>query len=151
MLFDSNGKYIDRKKLWRLDNSEFVRCGTLHDVYKFIFEDNKIETLRHVLLNVGVNDLDTKDPDTTFQELLSIVEEIRRKYPNIKFIISEINPRNDIRDLQVKQFNKLLAEYSKSTVRVRGKSNQDIFVLLIMRIYVTRIGQCSRIISILER
>lgn len=43
MLFDSNGKHIDRKKLWRLDNSEFVRCGTLHDVYKFIFEDNKID------------------------------------------------------------------------------------------------------------
>ena len=33
MIFDSNGKYLDRKKLWKLDNSISKRCGNLYEVY----------------------------------------------------------------------------------------------------------------------
>ena len=87
----------------------------------FISEDNTIETLRHVVLNVGVNDLDTKDPDTILKEYKNIVEEIRKKFPNIKFIISEITPRNDIRDINymghlvVIMFRKIPFGYFKPT------------------------------------
>ena len=71
-------------------------------MHKVISEDNTIETLRHVLLNVWVNDLDTKDPDTTLKEYKNTVEEIRKQFPNhrndiswgggSKFL-SEITPR----------------------------------------------------------
>ena len=103
MLFDSNGKHIDRKKLWRLDKSEFTRCGTLLDVHKFLVEENDIKSLKYILLNVGVNDLDTTDFAIVFQELENIIETIRCKYPNIKIIISEITPRNDARDKTLQQ------------------------------------------------
>ena len=38
MIFDSNGKHLDRKKLWKLDSSIFKRCGNLHEVNKTIDE-----------------------------------------------------------------------------------------------------------------
>ena len=119
MMFDSNGKYIDRKKLWKLDNSLFSRCGNLYEVNKKI-DENEIEGLKYVLINVGVNDLDLKDHQQVFGEMEVIVNKIRRKYPGIKLIISEITPRNDRRDTEVKQCNKLLWDYARS--------NQDIFI-----------------------
>ena len=57
MIFDSNGKDIDRKKLWKLDNSIYKRCGTLHEVNKTI-DESDIEELDYILISVGVNDLD---------------------------------------------------------------------------------------------
>lgn len=48
MLFDSNGKYIDRKKVWKLNNSIFRRCGNLYEVNKVI-EENESEELKYIL------------------------------------------------------------------------------------------------------
>ena len=111
MFFDSNGKHIDRKRLWRLDNSEFVRCGQLNKVSKYITETNICE-LNYLLLNVGCNDLDQKNHDQVFGELELLLDQIRTKYTNIKFIISEITPRHDDRDEEVKLFNALLVNYA---------------------------------------
>ena len=40
-----------------------------------------------------------------FGEMVTILDQIRNKYKNTKFIISEITPRNDNRDNEVKCFN----------------------------------------------
>ena len=119
MMFDSNGKYIDRKKLWKIDNSVFLRCGNLFDVSKKI-DENELEGLQYALISVGVNDLDSKDHQQVFGEMEVIIDKMRRKYPGIKLIISEITPRNDRKDNEVKNCNQLLRDYARS--------NNDIFI-----------------------
>ena len=78
MFFDSNGKNIDRKKLWKLNNSVFTRCGQLHDVSEYIDKTN-IEESNYILLNVGCNDLDQKDHEQVFGESVTILDQIRNK------------------------------------------------------------------------
>ena len=58
-------------------------------------------SLKHVLINAGVNDIDTKSGMQVFQEMEVTVEQLSMKYPGIKIIFSEITPRNDKRDNEV--------------------------------------------------
>ena len=112
-IFDSNGKHLDRKKLWKLDSPIFKRCGNLHEVNKTI-DESEIEELNYILISVGVNDLDLKGHMQVLGELEVIINKIREKYPGIKFITSEITPRKDNRDDEVIKCNRLLWEYAKS-------------------------------------
>ena len=111
MFFDSNGKYIDRKKLWKLNDSVYVRSGQLNDISKYIDETNTAKS-EYVLINVGCNDLDMKDHRQVFNEMSLLIQKIRNKYKGIKLIISEITPRKDERDNEVKRFNGLLLDYA---------------------------------------
>ena len=100
------------KKLWKLNNLVFTRCGQLHDVSEYIDKTN-IEESNNILLIVGCNDLDQKNHEQVFGEMVTILDQIRNKYKNNKFIISEITPRNDNRDNEVKCFNSVLVNYAE--------------------------------------
>ena len=112
MCFDSNGRYIDRRKLWKVNNSEYRNCGTIHEVSNTIKEEKYNKGLKYILLNVGVNDIDKKDHDQVLEEMELLIREIRTQFPDIKLIISEITPRNDERDKEVQLYNKMLQNYA---------------------------------------
>ena len=124
MCFDSNGKYIDRKKLWKLNNSDYKRCSTLHNVRELI-KELQIKQLKYVMICVGVNDIDNKEHNQIFEEMMSLINEIRTKFPGIKLVISEITPRRDARDAEVKKFNSLLNSFAvnEGDVTVINQSN----------------------------
>ena len=112
MFFDSNGKHIDRKKLWKMNNSEFIRFGQLDNVATYL-DKTDIDHSSYVLLSVGCNDLDEKDHKQVFAEMSNLLDKFREKFKNVKFIINEITPRNDDRDNEVKSFNGLLVHYAR--------------------------------------
>ena len=125
LCFDSNRRYLDMKKLWKVKNSQMKACSTIYDVSQ-IFESNQFEsTLKYVLLNVGMNDLDTKDHTQVFGEAELLFDQIRSKLPGIKLIISEITPRADQKDPEVKAYNHLLNNYATgcSDITVATHSN----------------------------
>ena len=100
------------KKLSKANNSEIKPCSTLYAASQ-IFATNKYgNSLNYVMRNVGVNDLDEKNHTQVFGEAEILFDEIRSKHPGIKLIVSEITPRNDIRDSEVKAFNNLLHNYA---------------------------------------
>ena len=113
LCFDSNGKYINRKKLWKKNNSVYKRCATL---YKVAEEMKTLEhtSIQHLLISVGTNDLDTKTYDQVLGELDILLAEIRLKHQGIKFIINEFLPRNDNRNDEVDKFNHHLKQYCKT-------------------------------------
>ena len=78
MIFDSNRKHLDRKKLWKLDSSIFKRYDNLHEVNKAI-DESEVEELNYILISIGVNDLDLKDHMQVFGELEAIINKIREK------------------------------------------------------------------------
>ena len=103
---DSNGRYIEPKKLWKVRGSEYKKCSTLYDVHNTFksFESSRIE---HALICVGVNDLDDKEHNQVFSVAELLINEIRSKHNNIKI------PRKDGRDPEVIAFNQLLESYAK--------------------------------------
>ena len=110
--FDSNWKFIDHKKLWKMNGSSVKRCGTLFDVSK-VLSSPSLKELKYFLLNVGTNDLDDgKDHQQVFGELELMLHGMRTRFPGVKFIISELLPRNDNLDTEVLRFNELLSAYA---------------------------------------
>ena len=119
MFFDSNFTYIDKRKLWDLDGTKYVRCGMLDDVIGVI-DDSKVkyENLKYFFVSCGCNDLDYTNAGNVFNSMKIIVEKLHNKYPNVKIILSEVTPRMDNIDQKVKSTNFLLEPYVKQTDNV---------------------------------
>ena len=71
-------------------------------------EETKIRQLKHVFINVGVNDLDTESPEEVSKQFERIIAILREKYEGIKIIVSEITPRKDAKDTEVIKCNTML-------------------------------------------
>ena len=125
LCFDSNGKHIDRKKLWKKNGSEYKQCGSLH---KLSGEIRKLpyRTLKYILISVGTNDLDEKDHEQVLGELDLLIMDIRSRFPGIKFIINELLPRRDDRNSEVGKFNFGLGEYGNTKPDITIASQHNI-------------------------
>ena len=64
-------------------------------------------------MSVGCNDLDVKEGNEVFASIKSTVEKVKSLYPQVKVIISEITPRMDDLDTNVKAVNTMLNEFVK--------------------------------------
>ncbi len=113
LCFDSNGKHIDRRRLWKKNGSEFKTCGTLHSLAEHV-KKLTYKKVKHILISVGTNDLDLKDHGQVFGELVIVVDEIRARFQGIKFVINELLPRKDDRNEEVAKFNGLLNKLATS-------------------------------------
>ena len=116
--FDSNRRFIDYRKLWTIKGSKRWNCGSLRVVKDSIEKDTSIKSLKHILINVGVNDIDSKSGEEVFDEIRETIEVIRKKHKDIKIILSEITPRNDSKDSEVKKCNNLVEEWIKSETNI---------------------------------
>ena len=88
LCFDSNGRYVDRKKLWKKNGSEYKQCGTLRKVSEELAK-LPYKNIKYFLISVGTNDLDSKDHQQVLGELERLINDTSVKYPGIKFIINE--------------------------------------------------------------
>ena len=113
MCFDSNVKYINQRKLWDLDGTKHIRCGTLDEVMDVINSNIEYSNLKYFFVSCGCNDLDYRNGGEVFMSIKQIVEKLKVLYPDIKIILSEITPRMDAADEKVKTTNTLLDPYSK--------------------------------------
>ena len=77
-----------------------------------------LRSVKHILINIGVNDLDSKSGSNVFAELIGLIEVIRSKYPGISIILGEITPRADKKDDEVKLCNDLINDWAKKQVDV---------------------------------
>ena len=109
IFIDSNRKHIDWRKFWKINGSEKCFCGNLWNIREKIEKEN-----------VGVNDLDRQDANEVFQQLVQIINIIRQKFVNTKITLSEITPRMDDRDQEVKKCNILINQF--------GEENDYIFI-----------------------
>ena len=116
MIMDSNSRYLELKKLWKSDGTLTVFCGSFSQVSKVVSNDNN--PLKYILLNVGVNELDSSRPKEVHRELINLIRNIQQKYNNIKTILSEITPRTDKLDQAVIATNKLLRKSLKTETNV---------------------------------
>ena len=110
--FDSNGKHINRKKLWKLNGSDYRTCYTLQQISDHL-KKLPYKDINHIFISVATNDLDHKDHDQVFGEMELLIDEIRGKYPGIKIGINELLPRKDNKNDEVKDLNRLLKNFAE--------------------------------------
>ena len=111
---DSNRRFIDYRKLWTLKGSQRWACGNLFELREKVEKEEKIKNVKYMLINVGVNDLDQKSGENVFDELKNTINIIRNKYEGIKIMLSEITPRRDEKDAEVKICNDLITDWANT-------------------------------------
>ena len=126
MCMDSNAKYLNRRKLWDLDGTEFRTCYTIADINKHIDRKVKYTNLKYFFMSVGCNDLDSRSAEEVFESICDTVTKMKASYPRIKIIISEITPRMDDKDVKVIRTNELLNEYVKGRDMVYITRNSNL-------------------------
>ena len=126
MCMDSNGKYLDKRKLWDLNGTKHEKKFTLDEVHDFIDQDINYTNLKYFFMSVGCNDCDTLDAETVVDKLKSIVAKLKSRYPLIKIIVSEITPRKDDRDEIVKDANVLINRFVKESEKVFVVRNSNL-------------------------
>ena len=112
MFLDSNGKFLEDRKLLTIKWNTFNRCGNINKINNFINGDIIYNNLKYILINVGVNDIDENSGEAVFNQIQETIDIIREKYNTVKIILSEITPRKDNRDDEVIACNSLINEYA---------------------------------------
>ena len=117
---DSNNHFVDWSVFWKNINGkkEKTFCGSLFDIEDRITTENRINNIKHVIISIGVNDLDTKTPQEVFDQLKVIIDLMDRKYNQPKFVIGEITPRLDEKDDDVIMYNTILKEFTEKNERM---------------------------------
>ena len=111
-LYDSNFNYININRLWSTRNSLKRSCPDLNALEDFIDESN-ITSLKSILIHTGVNDTDDTCGTKVGEKLFTIINKIQAKFPGIKIIVSEVTPRMDGKDSEVKKCNNVINQYAK--------------------------------------
>ena len=109
MCFDQKRKFLDFRKLWTLKGSKRIPCNTITKLSKVIHETS-IKKLEYILISSGCNDLDTKTPNQVAEDIRNAIDLIKKKYPEIKIILSKVTPRKDEKDELVRECNVQLSE-----------------------------------------
>ena len=79
------------------------RCKTC---FRYISPIN----IENVLISCGVNDIDEKPGLDVALEIINTVNRIKLEHPLTKIVVSEVTPRNDVRDSEVRACNSELHE-----------------------------------------
>ena len=111
IFIDSNRNHINWRRFWTLKGTTTKICGSLFNVEDLIRQDTQIRNLMYVLISVGVNGIDVNSVDEVFCQLQKVVKLQREKYNSPKIIVSEITPRTDAKDEEVKKCNVLINDY----------------------------------------
>ena len=105
---------------------------SFRELNSFVDSLSSLRQLKYFFISVGCNDLDNYDGEVVFAGIKHTSERLREKFPHIKIVLSEITPRMDERDDQVKSANTLLQQYveqHENTFLTRNSNmrNRDFF------------------------
>ena len=78
-----------------------------------------------MVISVGTNDLDEKDHNQVLGELELLLNDVRARFPGVKFIINELLPRLDQRNEEVGRFNTGLQNLKNNQPDITVASQQN--------------------------
>ena len=116
MIFDSNGQYMDAKKMQ--EDSQYVRAATIEEAITFFDNTKTIRQPTKVLINVGLNNVNSDNPsicDSTVYLYQRLMDKIRSTLPNSHVYISSIIHRKDDQfTSNIDTINKTLAKWDNN-------------------------------------
>lgn len=132
IITDSMARNINPKRLYRskkvtihhLDNGKNINAALT-----YARNNQTPRSPTAVTLIVGTNDLIRKTPTATMDEMKTLTDTIRRRFPSTTIIISEIMPRpqHEAFNNKAREYNRLLRQYTSEQPTTRLMSQQSIW------------------------
>lgn len=105
ILCDSNGKYLNLKKLCPGRTTSYSRCHTIKQGIEII-ESSHFDSPQIILLHTGTNDLErTISANQLTSEITDLIKTTAEKYPSSKILYSSLLPRRDVTNDEISKIN----------------------------------------------
>ena len=95
LLMDSNGKYVEGKKLFPKHRVMQEKCANTNRALEWLTEEN-LGSPSHIIIHTGTNNLRKQSGHQVVQSVKKMIEKAIAKFPNAKVTISALLPRLDI-------------------------------------------------------
>lgn len=103
LLIDSNGKFIDLKKLFPRHRAVKHWCPNTDKALELLTE-SQLGHPSHIIIHTGTNDLRSQQ-DRVSDSLRAVVEKARHTFPNSKIILSTLLHRKDFHPNTINKIN----------------------------------------------
>ena len=94
LLMDSNGKYVDGKRLFPNHRVYQQKCPNTRSAIEWLTEE-KLGAPSHIIIHTGTNNLRTQSRKQVTESVQKVVEKATSAFPGKKVIISALLPRKD--------------------------------------------------------
>ena len=109
---DSNSQIIQWDRFWVTEGiNAFLPCSSLINLPEILQASPEIDAVKCVVVATGINDIDTQSAEEVLLQIQQNVNLLRERFHETKIVISEIPPRTDDRDEEVKKCNVLINGY----------------------------------------
>lgn len=113
LLSDSNGKYINMKRLFPKHRTLKLWCPTTSSALK-ILDDERLKDATHIIIHTGTNDLTSGWTDVG-KAMREVALKATTTVPTAKILISSLLPRLDKPPQQIQEINKGLQQLCSTT------------------------------------
>ena len=103
LLIDSNGKYIEEKKLFPRHKVTKLWCPNIQGALDLLNEE-KIGSPSHIIIHTGTNDLRVLQ-DKVATAVKGVIEKATHTFPNSRVVISTLLPRKDFHPATIQRIN----------------------------------------------
>ena len=94
LLIDSNGRYIDEKKLFPHHRVRKIKCQNTRQAMELLSEEN-LGSPTHIIIHTGTNDLSRHTGENVAQRMKKVVDKATSTFPTSRVTISALLPRWD--------------------------------------------------------
>ncbi len=109
LLIDSNGKFIDIKKLFPRHRAVKLWCPTTDKALELLTE-SQLGRPSHIIIHTGTNDLRSQQ-DRVSDSLRAVVEKARETFPNSKITLSTLLQRKDFHPKTINKINSSISRH----------------------------------------
>lgn len=111
-LIDSNGKFINEKRLFPRHNVSKLRCPTTEKALELL-SPSRLGSPSHIIIHTGTNDLMTQQ-ERVANSLINVISKACNTFPHSKVVISAVLPRTDFQPHIIQRINATLARVCAS-------------------------------------
>ena len=108
LLMDSNGKYVDGKRLFPNHRVNQQKCPNTRRAIDWLTEE-KLGAPSHIIIHTGTNNLRTQRGEQVAKSVMEVVEKATSTFPGKKIIISALLPRKDDYGQVIPSINALIS------------------------------------------
>ena len=108
LLMDSNGKYVDGKRLFPNHRVNQQKCPNTRCAIDWLTEE-KLGAPSHIIIHTGTNNLRTQSGEQVAESVKKVVEKATSTFPGKKIIISALLPRKDDNSDVIPSINALIS------------------------------------------
>ncbi len=109
LFIDSNGKFIDIKKLFPRHRAVKFWCPTTDKALELLTE-SQLGRPNHIIIHTGTNDLRSQQ-DRVSDSLRAVLEKARETFPNSKITLSTLLQRKDFHHKTINKINSSISRH----------------------------------------